>query len=99
MQLQADLHRNVAANGVRARACRMAVSIACESRRLSVSGGAAQYALNGPSALNSDTFEIAECVDIGRVFELTGASVCDFLKMDVEGEELAILSIPPSTSY
>jgi FkbM family methyltransferase len=85
------LERNLVANGLRARAYRMAVSSTCEPRRLSLSGDAGEYTLTR----QSDIFEIVDCADLGKVFEITGFKVCDFLKMDVEGEELAILHSAP----
>lgn len=83
----AILQRNLASNGVRAQAYRMAVSTASGPRRLSLAGHAGEYALDR----GADRFEIVECADLAKVFSLTGAPTCDFLKMDVEGEELAIL--------
>ena len=87
----ATLQRNLADNGVQAQAFRMAVSTVCELRRLSLAGGSGQYRLDG----TADDFEYVTCVDLARVFELTGAATCDFLKMDIEGEELALLLRTP----
>lgn len=83
----ATLRQNLAANGIRGRAWPLAVSTRCESRRLSLAGGSGQYRLDG----GAGDFEFVECADLARVFALTGAAVCDFLKMDIEGEELPLL--------
>jgi len=87
----ATLLGNLAANRVSARAFRMAVSTDCEPRHLSHAGGSGQYRLDG----GASDFETVPCADLARVFALTGAETCDFLKMDIEGVELALLLETP----
>ena len=82
---------NLAANRVRARAFRMAVSTTCEPRHLSHAGGSGQYRLDG----SASDFELVPCADLARVFDLSGADTCDFLKMDIEGAELPLLLETP----
>ena len=86
------LQQNLRANCERAQAYRMAVSTTCGSRRFSLAGEAGQYRLDSQAG---DNFEIVECMDLANIFTLTGADVCDFLKMDIEGEELPFLLETP----
>ncbi|HKQ29732.1 MAG TPA: FkbM family methyltransferase [Burkholderiales bacterium] len=86
------LQQNLSANSERAHAYRMAVSTTCGPRRFSLAGGAGEYRLD---SLASEHFEIVECVDLAGIFAMTGADVCDFLKMDIEGEELPLLMETP----
>jgi len=87
----AVLQHNLTINKTRAKAYQMAVSTNCEPRHLSLRGGAGEYALKK----TCDAYEEVECVDLGKLFEFTGVEVCDFLKMDIEGEELPILKETP----
>jgi FkbM family methyltransferase len=85
------LEQNLSFNRVRAHAYRMAISSACGPRRFSLAGNAAQHALGG----GGGAYEMVDCADLAKVFSLTGADVCDFLKMDIEGEELDLLLRTP----
>jgi FkbM family methyltransferase len=86
------LERNLAANAGRACAYRLAVSSTSGRRRLSLSGGAGQYHLDNDV---DDDFEMVECTSLANIFTMSGAETCDFLKMDIEGEELPILMETP----
>jgi FkbM family methyltransferase len=91
----AILERNLSANGLRAQAHRLAVSGSPGQRRLSVAGRSGQYSLAGQEG----PFETVDCVDLSEALRLMGGGeACDFLKMDIEGEELSILLTTPAES-
>lgn len=87
----AMLEQNLVANQVPARAYRMAISTLPGPRRLSLAAHSGGYALDR----SVDRFEKVECADLAKVFSLTGVDICDFLKMDIEGEELNFLLESP----
>ena len=82
------LQRNLSANNVRASTYPYAVSSSSGIGHLSIKGTSAEYTL----ASAGDAFQEVECVDIDRVFELTGVEHFDFVKMDIEGAEREILA-------
>lgn len=84
----AILERNIRQNNVQAKLFRLAVAATCGAGHLSVVGTSAGYAL-GPAGPG---MEQVECVDLEKVFELTGVEAFDFVKMDVEGAERDILT-------
>lgn len=85
------LRQNLAANGVRAKSFRVALSTRCATANLSLAGGSGQYRLDGEPGQT----EVVACIDLRRAFALAGAQTCDFLKMDIEGEERALLLQSP----
>lgn len=82
------LERNIRQNNVQAKLFQLAVAPACATGYLSVTGISAGYALGPPGP----GMEQVECVDLEKVFELTGLETIDFVKMDVEGAEREILT-------
>jgi FkbM family methyltransferase len=86
------LEKNLTVNRAKARPYRLAVSSVSGPRPLSLKGSAIEYSLSA----TGDSFEVVDCVDLATVFEMSGVQVCDFMKLDVEGEELAILTTAPT---
>ncbi|HKQ29733.1 MAG TPA: FkbM family methyltransferase [Burkholderiales bacterium] len=80
------LQRNLAANTRHARAHRMAVAATCGQQRVAVTSDA----YRSDDDIGDET-ETVECTDLANAFVLTGVDTCDFLKMDMAGEEAAIL--------
>jgi FkbM family methyltransferase len=86
------LEQNLRTNSLRALGYRLAVSTRCGARQLHLAGREpGEYKLKDAAGES----ETVDCVDLARVFDLTGAACCDFLKMDIEGEELPILRETP----
>jgi len=85
------LLENLSRNHTRAVAHRLAVGATSGSRRLCVSGPAGMYSLDG----SGERSEQVECIDVKRMLDLSGAETSDFMKMDIEGEELSLLMDTP----
>jgi FkbM family methyltransferase len=85
------LQRNLIANTDCAWPHRMAVSATRGRRRFMPAAVADTQDLE---ELDAEP-EMVEHIDLGGIFNMTGVEECDFLKMDVEGEELPILLDTP----
>jgi FkbM family methyltransferase len=98
----AILEQNVRRNGIQARAFRLAVAPTSGEATLSLATSSAEYALaeaHDAGEVKTDAAqapsERVECVDLERVFELTGVECFDLVKMDIEGIEREILTQCP----
>jgi FkbM family methyltransferase len=82
------LQRNIHQNNAPAKAFKLAVGASNTMAFLSLAGASVEYSLSeaGPAT------EQVECVDLWRVFELTGVDTFDFVKIDIEGAERELLS-------
>jgi FkbM family methyltransferase len=86
------LQRNLATNTDRAHAYRMAIAAQRGQRRLPVTSDVGEY---WPRGKLDDESETILCTDLANLFTITGAETCDFLKMDIGGEEMSILLDTP----
>jgi FkbM family methyltransferase len=87
------LQRNLANNTDRAHAYRMVITAQDERTRLpSMVNGAREYWPNGAV---DDGSGATPRTSLANLFAITGAETCDFLKMDIGGEEKAILLETP----
>ena len=82
------LQRNLTCAGIRATACKLAMSASSGAGYLGLQSSSVEYSLGGPD----DHSEIVECVDWDDVSRLAGVDCFDFVKMDIEGAEREILT-------
>jgi FkbM family methyltransferase len=82
------LERNIEANHARIKPFRVAVAGSNGVAHLSLTGNSVEFALAGAGPAT----ERVECVDLQRVFELTGVETFDFVKMDIEGAEREVFA-------
>jgi FkbM family methyltransferase len=71
-------------------------AISNENKKISLNKFANKTAYNiniigDPRMISS---EEVECITIDKLFEITGVKHCDFMKMDIEGEEFGVLGGP-----
>ncbi len=86
-----NLQHNLAIAGVRGQAYKHAISANSGVAELSLNGNSVEYSIKSPSSESSFSEKI-DCVSWSDAVRLTGTDWIDFVKMDIEGAELEVLS-------